>query len=107
MPALPDPVIDLADVREVAPDVVVIGNHGVTLVPNVGLVAGEHSVLIVETGMGPHNGDTVLKFGMEYAKGRRIYLTTTHFHPEHAFGAQTFAGEATFLPTRSKPKTCG
>ncbi|WP_214110140.1 MBL fold metallo-hydrolase [Acrocarpospora catenulata] len=24
-------------------------------------------------------------------------LTTTHFHPEHAFGAQAFAGEATYL----------
>jgi glyoxylase-like metal-dependent hydrolase (beta-lactamase superfamily II) len=24
-------------------------------------------------------------------------LTTTHFHPEHAFGTQAFAGEATYL----------
>ena len=26
-----------------------------------------------------------------------MYLTTTHFHPEHAFGAQVFAGVATYL----------
>jgi glyoxylase-like metal-dependent hydrolase (beta-lactamase superfamily II) len=36
------------------------------------------------------------------AKGRRIYLTTTHFHPEHAFGAQSFAGEATYLANRAQ-----
>jgi len=34
----------------------------------------------------------VLAFAHEYARGRRIFLTTTHFHPEHAFGAQAFRG---------------
>jgi len=47
--------------------------------------------------MGPGNAEKVLAFATEYAKGRRLYLTTTHFHPEHAFGAQTFVGEATYL----------
>jgi glyoxylase-like metal-dependent hydrolase (beta-lactamase superfamily II) len=47
--------------------------------------------------MGPRNAEKVLAFATEYAKGRRLYLTTTHFHPEHAFGAQTFAADATFL----------
>ncbi len=42
---------------------------------------------VVETGMGPVNGEAVLAFAHEYARGRRIFLTTTHFHPEHAFGA--------------------
>ncbi|MFG2376570.1 MBL fold metallo-hydrolase [Streptomyces sp. NPDC048504] len=31
-----------------------------------------------------------------------MYLTTTHFHPEHAFGAQAFTGEATFLVNRAQ-----
>jgi glyoxylase-like metal-dependent hydrolase (beta-lactamase superfamily II) len=26
--------------------------------------------------------------------------TTTHFHPEHAFGAQVFAGKATYMVNR-------
>ena len=38
----------------------------------------------------------------EYANGRRLYLTTTHFHPEHAFGAQSFAGAATYLVNREQ-----
>ncbi|MGW7536925.1 MBL fold metallo-hydrolase [Amycolatopsis sp. NPDC054798] len=98
----PDPVVQTSQVRELARDLVVIPNQGVQLVPNVGVIGGTHSVLVVETGMGPRNAETVLKFATEYARGRRIYLTTTHFHPEHAFGAQTFAGAATYLVNRAQ-----
>ncbi|GAA1023997.1 MULTISPECIES: MBL fold metallo-hydrolase [Amycolatopsis] len=98
----PDPVVQTSQVRELARDLVVVPNQGVQLVPNVGVVGGTHSVLVVETGMGPRNAETVLKFATEYARGRRIYLTTTHFHPEHAFGAQTFAGAATYLVNRAQ-----
>ena len=35
-------------------------------------------------------------------EGRKLYLTTTHFHPEHAFGAPVFAGEATFLVNKAQ-----
>lgn len=93
----PDPIVDVGGAREVADDLVVIPNRGVQLVPNIGVIGGAHSVLVVETGMGPRNAEAVLEFADEYAKGRRLYLTTTHFHPEHAFGAQAFAGEATYL----------
>ncbi|MFC4504415.1 MULTISPECIES: MBL fold metallo-hydrolase [Streptomyces] len=94
---IPDPVVDTDDVLELAADLVVMPNRGRQLVPNIGIVGGTHSVLVVETGMGPRNAENVLAFATEYAKGRRLYLTTTHFHPEHAFGAQAFAGEATYL----------
>jgi glyoxylase-like metal-dependent hydrolase (beta-lactamase superfamily II) len=94
---LPDPVVRVTDVRELARDLVVIPNRRVQLVPNIGVIGGQHSVLVVETGMGPRNAETVLNFAAGYARGRKLYLTTTHFHPEHAFGAQVFAGAATFL----------
>ncbi len=55
--------------------------------PNIGVIGGNHSVLVVETGMGPRSAAKVLAFTAECAKGRKLYLTTTHFHPEHAFGA--------------------
>ncbi|MGW0484794.1 MBL fold metallo-hydrolase [Nonomuraea sp. NPDC003214] len=97
-----EPVVQLTDVRELARDLVVIPDRRVQLVPNVGLVGGTHSVLVIETGMGPRNAETVLGFAAEYAKGRRLYLTSTHFHPEHAFGAQAFAGEATYLINRAQ-----
>jgi len=97
-----EPVVQIADVRELARDLVVIPDHQVQLVPNIGVVGGTHSVLVVETGMGPANARKVLKFAADYANGRRLYLTTTHFHPEHAFGAQVFAGAATFLINRAQ-----
>ncbi len=99
---MPDPVVRIEDAREAARDLVVIPNRGVQLVPNIGIVGGSHSVLVVETGMGPENAEAVLKFATEVARGRRLYLTTTHFHPEHAFGAQVFAGEATFLINKAQ-----
>jgi glyoxylase-like metal-dependent hydrolase (beta-lactamase superfamily II) len=98
----PDPVVEIADVRELGHDLVVVPDRGVDLVPNIGVIGGTHSILVVETGLGPRNAEKVLAFAAEYAKGRRIYLTTTHFHPEHAFGAHTFAGEATYLVNRAQ-----
>lgn len=97
-----NPVVQIAGVEELARDLVVIPNRRVELVPNIGIIGGEQSVLVVETGLGPGNAETVLKFAAEYAKGRKLYLTTTHFHPEHAFGAQVFAEEATFLVNRAQ-----
>jgi glyoxylase-like metal-dependent hydrolase (beta-lactamase superfamily II) len=98
----PDPVVEITGVTEVARDLVVVPNRHIDLVPNIGVIGGTRSVLIVETGMGPRSAEKVLKFAADYAKGRRLYLTTTHFHPEHAFGAQAFAGEATYLANRAQ-----
>ncbi|GHD44714.1 MBL fold metallo-hydrolase [Streptomyces mirabilis] len=97
-----DPVVHVEGVQELARDLVVIPDRRVQLVPNIGVIGGHGAVLVVETGMGPSNAEKVLEFAADYAKGRRIYLTTTHFHPEHAFGAQVFAGEATFLLNRDQ-----
>jgi glyoxylase-like metal-dependent hydrolase (beta-lactamase superfamily II) len=94
---MPDPIVQTAEVSELASDLVVIPNRGVGLVPNIGIIGGTDAVLVVDTGMGPANAARVLTFAADYAHGRRLYLTTTHFHPEHAFGAQVFAGQATFL----------
>lgn len=96
-PLTHEPIVDIGQAQELARDLVVIPNRGVDLVPNVGVIGGSDSVLVVETGLGPRNAEKVLAFAADYAKGRRLYLTTTHFHPEHAFGAQSFAGEATYL----------
>ena len=94
--------VQITGLKEVAPDLVVVPSRDADLVPNIGVIGGAHSVLIVETGMGPGNAEKVLKFAASYAKGRRLYLTTTHFHPEHAFGAQVFAGQATYLVNRAQ-----
>ena len=101
-PEMPDPVVHTEGARELARDLVVVPDRRLRLVPNIGVIGGRDSVLVVETGMGPRNAQKVLEFARGQAKGRRLYLTTTHFHPEHAFGAQVFAGEATYLLNREQ-----
>ncbi|KZB88712.1 MBL fold metallo-hydrolase [Amycolatopsis regifaucium] len=96
-PLTHEPAVEPGQAVEIARDLVVIPNHGVDLVPNIGVIGGAHSVLVVDTGLGPRNAEKVLTFAAEQARGRRLYLTTTHFHPEHAFGAQVFADHATYL----------
>jgi glyoxylase-like metal-dependent hydrolase (beta-lactamase superfamily II) len=39
----------------------------------------------------------VLDQARRLAGDRELYLTITHFHPEHGFGAQTFRGAATII----------
>ncbi|TCO53587.1 MBL fold metallo-hydrolase [Actinocrispum wychmicini] len=99
---MPDPAVRVAGAQEIAPDLLVIPNHHVGLVPNIGIVGGTRAVLVVETGIGNANAEQVLAFAAEVAKGRQLYLTTTHFHPEHAFGAQVFARQATYLVNRAQ-----
>lgn len=99
---IPDPAVAASGVHEIAPDLHVIPNHGVQLVPNIGIIGGRDAVLVVETGMGTGNATEVLAVATELARGRRLYLTTTHFHPEHAFGAGVFEGEATYIVNRAQ-----
>lgn len=58
--------------------------------PNIAFVVGTRATLAVDTGMGPRNGAIVLREAQRLAKGPTLYLTTTHFHPEHAAGESAF-----------------
>ena len=58
--------------------------------PNVAFVVGTRATLAVDTGMGPRNGAIVAREAQKLAKGPALYLTTTHFHPEHAAGESAF-----------------
>lgn len=102
MTGVADPVVDTSSTTEVARDVLVIPNRGVELVPNIGVIAGTEAVLVVDTGMGLANAAKVLDLARDFADGKRLYLTTTHFHPEHAMGSAAFAGEATYLVNRTQ-----
>lgn len=90
----PAPHVETAGLREVAPGVWVVPDRRVPLVPNIGIVLGAHTALVVDTGMGPANGEAVLAAARKLAGTRKLVLTLTHFHPEHGFGAQAFRGEA-------------
>ena len=95
--APPPPNVDLSALSDVAKGVFVIGDRRVPLVPNIGVVVGDDAALVVDTGMGPENGKTVLAIAKELAGSRPLTLTLTHFHPEHGFGAQVFKGVARIL----------
>jgi glyoxylase-like metal-dependent hydrolase (beta-lactamase superfamily II) len=59
--------------------------------PNIAVVVGSRAVLVVDTGLGPRNGATIARVVRKLAPGNRpLYLTTTHFHPEHAAGEAGF-----------------
>lgn len=59
--------------------------------PNVAIVVGGRATLIVDTGMGPKNGATVARVAQKLApRNTKLFLTTTHFHPEHASGEPGF-----------------
>ncbi|MGA2216197.1 MAG: DUF4440 domain-containing protein [Bryobacteraceae bacterium] len=58
--------------------------------PNIAIVVGDRATLVVDTGLGPRNGATVARAAARLSKGPKLFLTTTHFHPEHAGGEPGF-----------------
>jgi glyoxylase-like metal-dependent hydrolase (beta-lactamase superfamily II) len=59
--------------------------------PNIAIVAGSRATLVVDTGLGPKNGATIARVAAKLARNNtRLFLTTTHFHPEHAGGEPGF-----------------
>ena len=59
--------------------------------PNIAIVAGNRATLVVDTGMGPKNGSTAARVAAKIApNNQKLFLTTTHFHPEHAAGEPGF-----------------
>jgi glyoxylase-like metal-dependent hydrolase (beta-lactamase superfamily II) len=73
-------------------DTVKVSDHVWQIVgwPNIGIVVGEKATLVVDTGLGPRNGATVARVAKRLAPDNKLYLTTTHFHPEHAGGVAGF-----------------
>ncbi|MEX2124809.1 MAG: MBL fold metallo-hydrolase [Woeseia sp.] len=91
------PMLPAGKTFEAADSVYVIPDGGVPLVPNVGIVVGEEGVLVIDTGMGPANAEIILSEVREITSLPVRYLVTTHFHPEHNFGAQSFPAETLLL----------
>jgi glyoxylase-like metal-dependent hydrolase (beta-lactamase superfamily II) len=59
--------------------------------PNIAIVVGSRATLVVDTGMGAKNGATVARVAAKLAPNNsKLFLTTTHFHPEHAAGEPGF-----------------
>jgi glyoxylase-like metal-dependent hydrolase (beta-lactamase superfamily II) len=59
--------------------------------PNIAIVVGSRATLVVDTGLGTKNGATVARVAAKLAPNNsKLFLTSTHFHPEHAAGEPGF-----------------
>lgn len=96
------PMVPQGATIEIAPGVHVVPDQRIEFVPNAGIVVGDRAALVIETAMGPANGERILREARRVAGDLPLVLTTTHFHPEHAFGAQAFAGAATYVCNRAQ-----
>lgn len=84
------PLVQENKTIKVSDHVYVIPDGRVNLVPNIGIIVGSRATLVVDAGMGPRNGQTVLRELAKVNKNTDLYFTTTHFHPEHMTGVQAF-----------------
>lgn len=86
----PPPLVQEHKTQKVSEHVYVIPDGRVNLVPNIGIIVGSRATLVVDAGMGPRNGQGVLRELAKVSKNADLYFTTTHFHPEHVTGVQAF-----------------
>ena len=97
------PLVASGTTREIAEHVYVIPDQRINVIPNIGIIVGRDGVLVVDTGMGPRNAETVLNEVKKITSKPVAYLTITHFHPEHGMGAQAFpASTIVIYPTAQK-----
>lgn len=94
--------LDLGTLRQVREGLHVVEDRSWTpVVPNIGIVTGADAILVVDTGIDRASGEAILAAAERIARGRKIYVTATHFHPEHGFGAIAFKGRATLIYNRA------
>jgi glyoxylase-like metal-dependent hydrolase (beta-lactamase superfamily II) len=86
----PPPLVQANKAIRVSDHVFVIPDGRVNLVPNIGIIVGNRATLVVDAGMGPRNGQVVVRELAKVSKNSDLYFTTTHFHPEHVTGVQAF-----------------
>jgi len=65
--------------------------------PNVIYVVGDSATLVVDTGLGNANGALAARVAKRLSKGPKLFLTTTHYHPEHAAGIGGFPPETILI----------
>ena len=91
------PLIKENTTVKIAPHVWAIPDANVGLVPNVGIVVGSRAMMVVDTGLGPRNGATVVRELNKISTNAELYVATTHYHPEHSLGGAAFPATAKFI----------
>ena len=99
----PDPLVRAGTTQKISDHVYIIPDNSVPLVPNVGIIVGTRSVMVIDTGMGVRNGQTVLSEAQKLAGSKPIaYLATTHVHPEHDLGAAAFPASTKLIRAQAE-----
>jgi len=96
------PLIKENSTVKVSEHVYVIPDGNVGGVPNVGIVVGRNATLVIDTGLGPRNGQTVLREVEKLTKTSQIYIVGTHFHSEHILGESAFPPTAKVIRARAQ-----
>ena len=58
--------------------------------PNIAIVVGSRATLVVDTGLGPEWSHCARVAAKLAPNNQKLFLTTTHFHPEHAAASPAF-----------------
>jgi glyoxylase-like metal-dependent hydrolase (beta-lactamase superfamily II) len=93
-----DPLLKANTTVKVSEHVYVIPDGGIGGVPNVGIVVGSRATLIIDTGLGLPNARIIMAEVAKVSKNTELYLSATHFHPEHAGSASAFPTARFVLP---------
>lgn len=97
-----DPLVREGATRKISPHVYIIPDDDVPLVPNVGMVVGTRATLVIDTGLGPRNGETVVREVAKVSRNADLYLAVTHVHPEHDLGAQAFPAATRMIRSKGE-----
>jgi glyoxylase-like metal-dependent hydrolase (beta-lactamase superfamily II) len=100
----PAPIVKVEGLRQISPHVHIIPDNSVPLVPNVGYIVGDRAVLVIDTGLGAPNGAAVYEVAKKLAGTKALYLATTHVHPEHDLGAQSFPATTKLIRSTDQVK---
>ena len=90
--------------EKISDHVFVIPDNSVSMVPNIGIIVGSRATLVVDTGLGARNGQTVVREMQKVSKTPELYLATTHFHPEHDLGAGGFPANTRMIRSQDQQK---
>jgi len=99
----PTPLVKENATQKLSEHVYAISDGNIGGVPNVGIIVGSKAVLVVDTGLGPRNGETVLREVRKLSTGD-IYIVGTHFHSEHILGESAFPAAARIIRARAEQK---
>jgi glyoxylase-like metal-dependent hydrolase (beta-lactamase superfamily II) len=101
---MPSVALEEDALKRVSDHIWLIDSKGRAVVPNVAIVVGSRATLVVDTGMGTKSGELVMRDVQKVSKNPVLYLTATHFHPEHISGEPGFPSSRIFILPEAQKK---